>query len=368
MQFIRNFKFFLIFLFSLLIASEFALRFRMVQKNCVEKKECNLKKIFSLKYESKESEPFFEILKYDKKLGFITKRNYKRAIIPPNKTKPVIISLDKRGLRISSKGIKNNSKKRILTIGGDIAFGNNVSDEDTWQSCLNKKQDKFIFHNAGVPHYGTGQSLLRLKKYIDLDLYDGVIVISEIWHDLRIDQHSYHYGYPVPRLTKKNNNLVFENKTINNLQGSRFNNEKPRSFLLFAANSELLHRIFSKFGNKINDPRHIVNSSISYIDKAYFTKKELSEWLVSETKNFNIPFYWIISGRSYSDASYNNLKMRRSEMLDILKKENIKYLDLVENVLKSSRKNNFKKQKQNYDSPMESIEICKSILNSNFLD
>ena len=102
---------------------------------------------------------------------------------------------------------------------------------------LNQKQDKFVFDNAGVPHYGTAQSILRLKKDIDLDLYDGVIVISEIWHDFRIDQHSYHYGYAVPRLARKNNSLIFDNKIINNLRGSRFNNQTPGFFLLLQTQS-----------------------------------------------------------------------------------------------------------------------------------
>ena len=97
----------------------------MVQKNCNEKKECNFKKIFSLKYKRNESEPFFEILKFDEKLGFITKRNHKKSIIPPNKNKPIIVTLNERGLRRSFEKSKNNfTKKRILTIGGDIAFGN----------------------------------------------------------------------------------------------------------------------------------------------------------------------------------------------------------------------------------------------------
>jgi len=367
MKFFRNFALSLTGIFLLLLASEFYLRFRMANKICNERKDCYTKKIFALRYLDIKSDPFFELLEFDKELGFVTKKNFEKYISSNKTTKPIKITLDSLGHRKSFSGNKSNFKrKRILTVGGDITFGTNVSDDNTWQYCLNKKQNKFVFENAGVPHYGLAQSVLRLKKLNNLDLYEAIIVSSDIWHDLRIDTHDYHFGYPVPRLIKKEDNLASDNQKVINLPGSRFSKREPSTFLMFAANSEILHRIFIKIGNKKNDPRHIVNRSISFVDNQYFTKNEILKWVIKETNSLDIPIYWVFSGRVNNRISNSNLISRRSVLIDIFSEEEVAYTDIVDNDLFSLYKN--KKQINDAERPFDNSIICQSILNSKFFN
>ena len=71
----------------------------------------------------------------------------------------------------------NKSNKVVLTVGDSFTFGDQVSDKDTWQSCLNDKESRYFFINGGVGGYGILQSILRAeelssnnKKYLQIKI------------------------------------------------------------------------------------------------------------------------------------------------------------------------------------------------------
>ena len=58
------------------------------------------------------------------------------------------VSSDISGFRTSHPN--PTAKYKILTVGDSFTWGDQVSDNDTWQSFLNKRLKDFEFVNAGV--------------------------------------------------------------------------------------------------------------------------------------------------------------------------------------------------------------------------
>ena len=96
------------------------------------------------------------------------------------------ISTYSNGLR---KTIPNNPESaKVLTIGDSFAFGAQVADDETWQSCLNQKIKKYNFLNGGNGGYGTGQALLKAKELYKKVEPKYLLVQTLVGHNFGRDQ------------------------------------------------------------------------------------------------------------------------------------------------------------------------------------
>jgi len=76
--------------------------------------------------------------------------------------KDIKLSTDLNGFRTSYPN--STAKFKILTVGDSFTWGYHVSNNDTWQSCLNKRLKDFEFVNAGVFDLALTKHLCVLKK------------------------------------------------------------------------------------------------------------------------------------------------------------------------------------------------------------
>ena len=93
---------------------------------------------------------------YDKKLGWIRKKNTK-GFDSINGIK-INFSIDKKGYR----KFKKRKKNLFASFGDSYVFCRQVKDNETWQEQLSSNK-KFNILNYGVGNYGLDQSILRYK-------------------------------------------------------------------------------------------------------------------------------------------------------------------------------------------------------------
>ena len=90
----------------------------------------------------------------------------------------------------------------ILSVGDSYVFGTQVSDNETWQSCLNNKLKNDYFVNGGVEGYGTVQAIIRAKKLYSSLKPNRLLVQTLIDDDFQRDQLSIKTGFIKPYLAK----------------------------------------------------------------------------------------------------------------------------------------------------------------------
>ncbi|MGD2112683.1 MAG: hypothetical protein PVI50_04795 [Gammaproteobacteria bacterium] len=83
---------------------------------------------------------------------------------------PIPVYTDSRGIRVGAPGQSpDTARPSILFVGGSYTFGAGLSYEDTLPGQMERLPDFPLQPvNLGVEAYGTDQSLLRLKRFIDV--------------------------------------------------------------------------------------------------------------------------------------------------------------------------------------------------------
>jgi hypothetical protein len=125
------------------------------------------KKILSLFNKKK----FFKFLKlnYDKNLGWDLKPYSKKN---GNKYTETYF-IDSLGRRNS---VNKNLKQTVSTFGDSYVFCRQVSDNDTWQEYISKR-NKSLVSNYGVGNYGLDQAYIKFKKK-KLPLSNNIIIFG----------------------------------------------------------------------------------------------------------------------------------------------------------------------------------------------
>ena len=138
-----------IFFSILFLSAEFTFKARRWVLYCFKNEYCNyLNDVFRLKSQK------FEVREKHKTLGFTVKENLNLKIANYD-WKNIYLKTGNYGIR---KDNENNNPIKILVVGESHTFGWQVKNNQTWQACLNKNQNKFNFLNAGVPGDGPGLS------------------------------------------------------------------------------------------------------------------------------------------------------------------------------------------------------------------
>ena len=126
-----------IFLVTLPLLAEVFYRLTSFAKSC--RSTCDstlLTKTFNLNTTA-FSKP--EFTSYDKEIGFDLIAGSSVSGISNGADRPSWgFSINSKKLRTS---VKNNATSKVLTVGDSFTFGDQVNNDQTWQSCINKNQN-----------------------------------------------------------------------------------------------------------------------------------------------------------------------------------------------------------------------------------
>ncbi len=117
------------------------------------------------------------------------------------------------GIRSNGNTNGNGQGKRlVLVLGDSYAFGDEVTDSQTWPAVLEKETgDKVL--NAGVSSYGIDQIVLRGEK-LSPKYNPDIIVVSFIFESLDRINENVRHGVPKPYFDLENGQLVLKNVPI----------------------------------------------------------------------------------------------------------------------------------------------------------
>lgn len=211
-----------------------------------------LRWIRNRKYNADDIANYFSIYRYDRLLGWNPRANLKNHDIGSG----AFLSTNSQGIRgtkeYSTEKVGNTL--RIITLGDSFTFGEEVSDNQTFSSFLERKIPGIEVINLGVGGFGHDQMLLKLETE-GIKYHPDIVILGFLGTDMERNILSFR-DYSKPTFTLNKNNLEIKNNTI-----------PPVSELLIKENFKL----------KLIDLISLVNSTISEKQKEEETEKITKE-------------------------------------------------------------------------------------------
>lgn len=117
------------------------------------------------------------------------------------------------GLRVHESKV-NSDMPPLLVVGDSFAFGDEVSDHETWPAQLQERLGRPVI-NAGVGAYGVDQAVLRAEKLL-AELDPELVLLSFISDDIsRVEYQDYPYGRgPKPYFVLNDSTLELRNTPV----------------------------------------------------------------------------------------------------------------------------------------------------------
>tara|TARA_Y100001978_G_scaffold203423_1_gene229195 strand:+ start:3431 stop:4531 length:1101 start_codon:yes stop_codon:yes gene_type:complete len=326
-------------LISVLISIEFFTRIVVLIYRCSLKRVCLPQNTLGFVKEDLQ----IGISSPDNKLGYVPKDGFDDNInyFGWNKSR---VTIEKYGIRKSSTQGLRNQKFNVLTVGDSFAFGDQVNNNETWQSCLNLKQKKYNFINAGVFGYGTGQAYLRaqiLSKKIS-PRPDFIILNHLVGHDFPRDKYKFRTGFPTPSLVSNGDEIYISSPPTDYVIGTKF--FIPKSNLEIIQNNILKalgnSRIIAKFNNYYQS---VARKRVSIQHPSAASEDEIREWIVLNSKESPIKIIWLLQ---YAETFYKNpefISKKREELIRSLKFNDLEFIDtyiILKNKLKKGSDKN----------------------------
>ena len=344
----------------LIIFGEISYRSLRVIKSCFSGRgSCNYSFLTPRKFPKNTYGSKYGYYRTDNLLGTEVKSNV--SVIVNEKE----ISTLSNGLR---KTIPNNyESEKVLTIGDSFAFGGQVSDSETWQSCLNKNIKEYNFLNAGVGGYGTGQAILRAKKLYPKINPKYLLVQTLVGHNFARDQLKRRYGNVKPYFSKVKNERI-------KIVPPEFDNENKKSALNkiigpiadhIIVNITILERFSSdSFLNKLWHKSRSKFTPISNIwGKNHASIQEIMRWSIQEAKSLDSEVVWLLQ---YTKRPTMQTFRERKNLINLLQDEGIRYIDTFDKFHGKSKTNLPKSQLWfPHHTPLGNEIVCREIVDSN---
>ena len=93
----------------------------------------------------------------------------------------------RQGVRVNTNFAPTSADGAILAVGDSFVFGDQVSDDETWPSILERRLNRRVV-NGGVSGYGTAQAVLRAEQLLKTEPYSLVILSILVDNDLERDR------------------------------------------------------------------------------------------------------------------------------------------------------------------------------------
>jgi hypothetical protein len=145
---------------------------------------------------------------YDDELGWVPKAGFRQSEAHVHHK----VTIDERGLRRNGEDVSTSTRAGILVVGDSFAFGDEVNDEDTWPSILERRVRRPVW-NGGVFAYGIDQTELRAER-LTRTLSPEVILFQLIPADAGRTQLATRNGAPKPYFLIEGDALVLKNTPV----------------------------------------------------------------------------------------------------------------------------------------------------------
>jgi hypothetical protein len=265
---------------AILVVAEIILRVSQTISSCF-KSDCNASYVSAVTiHKIEKRSPTNAIGRFDEELGQVPKEGFNALVDRWNNAK----------VTITDEGFRDNENKNIvqpadtLVVGDSFAFGAEVSNDQTWPSCLERKLGRGV-DNAGVPGYGAALALKRATQKLNLKNYSTVVLSILVGSDFLRDRLSYRDGSPRPALIKEGDQIVWSKIADQNKLGTKYNPRSPGLLSFSYERSALVHLIVTKAFPRID----IAGDNLTEAHPRAADRNAIIEWTLNEFSKLKVP-------------------------------------------------------------------------------
>ena len=262
----------------------------------------------------------------------------------------------------------NNFSKNILTVGDSFAFGWEVSDQETWQSCLNRELTHLNFLNGGNGSYGTAQAILRAKRLYKEIKPSSLLVQTLVGHNFYRDQLIRKQGLPKPYLLKDQKGeikVIYPNFKIEK-DFSYQKKQIPNFIDYLIVNTSLLKRFSNdSLAYKVwNNSYSKFTPNSNKFGNNHASIEEIINWTVNESKKLDSSVIWLLQYTSRPNR--RNLR-EREILISTLKEKKINFIDTFD-YFYGELKSPFSTAElwNPHHTKLGNEIVCKAIINSGY--
>lgn len=266
----------------LLVIVEIGLRFAWTFREC-SKGKCDFSRVTHLKIHSDNfSEKNIGISQFHEKLGYVPKPGFNEIVEIEGWNKKTV-TINESGYRANDNP-KGVSIKRALAVGDSFTFGDQVNNNETWPSCLERVAEIEVA-NAGVFGYGSAQAVRRATFEARKHKFDLVILGILLNSNFYRDQLRFKVGFPKPAVVISDGVVTFSDVPPISSTGTKYNPVENKLNYNLARNSMLMTLVFRGFkinysGNRRSElsvdaaPVHsIIKFTLNELDKVNIKRK-----------------------------------------------------------------------------------------------
>jgi hypothetical protein len=176
------------------------------------------------------------------------------------------------------------SPSDILAVGDSFTFGAQVSDNETWPACLERKLGRGV-DNGGVVGYGAAQALRRASLKLAEKNYSHIVFSILMGDDSVRDRLSYYYGFPKPALVHADNGVAWSATSDPNVPGTKYHPFPRNKFYAFAYGRS---QILAATADRLFPEYDVVGDRLMGVHPNATGQNEVVDWTLRQFSNFKI--------------------------------------------------------------------------------
>jgi len=353
------------FFLFLLIVAEILARSVWTVRSCI-KSECDFSRIAGLKVQKIDRATNIGFTRFDELLGYVPREGFSATMNTAG------WHGDK--LTIRKDGFRSNGSEppglpaEVLVVGDSFTFGDNVSDNETWPACLERKLRRGV-DNGGVSGYGTAQALRRAslklaeKSYTTLVL--STLVDPRDWNFGR-DRLSYRGGWPKPAVIHTKNGIGWSAVPDRNTPGTKFN---P---LYHGAYHGALYFVYQRseiLGASLDrsfPDNNIVGDRLTTVHPNAVDENEIVDWTLRKFSKLEIKNKMLLLQYPRQGLDTTEVAEKRKLILGIANELSLKVVDTYD-VLRNAKENELWYNGPSYHhTPLGNELVCSYLYEHSF--
>jgi len=343
-----------IFLFLAIVAEILVRSVRTVQ-SCI-KSECDFSHFAGLKVRKIYRAIHIGFIRFDELLGYVPREGFSA----------IINTADWHGgkLTIRKDGFRSNGFEppplpaEVLVVGDSFTFGEQVSDNETWPACLERKLGRDV-DNGGVSGYGTAQALRRASLKLAEKSYTTLVLSTLIDprdDDFGRDRLSYRQGFPKPAVIHTKNGIGWSAVSDPNALRSKFNPLHREALYFVYQRSEILAEILKWF--------YIKGDLFTTVHPNAADEHEIVDWTLRKFSKLEIKNKMLLlQYRPALDRS--EVAEKRKLILGIANELPLKVIDTYD-VLRNGKENELWYHEGSHHTPVGNELVCSYLFEQGF--
>ena len=344
-----------VFLFLLIVAEILARSVWTVQ-SCI-KSECDFSRFAGLKVRKIDRATNIGFTRFDKLLGYVPREGFSATMNAAGWHGKVTIRKD---------GFRSNGSEPlplpadVLVVGDSFTFGDNVSDNETWPACLERKLGQGV-DNGGVFGYGTAQALRRASLKLAEKSYTTLVLSTLVdpydWNFGR-DRLSYRQGFPKPAVIYTKNGIEWAAVPDPNTLGSKFNPLQHEALYFVYERSEILAEMLNWF--------NIVGDQLTTVHPNAADENEIVDWTLRKFSKLEIKNKMLLLQYSrLGGLDTTEVAEKRKLILGIANELSLKVID-TSHVLRNAKENELWYHDNGHHTPLGNERVCSYLFEQGF--